>query len=133
MVKNEVYMKDLKSIQEMAGQIRTLNEALRFNEGDFDDYDEFNGEEAPEEFSGEEAPEEVAAGEGNLEKVNPEEEGLKELEQGGELDKIREITLHGMIALNKTPEDPKFQALLKIFNICNKAVNENGEQENQAK
>lgn len=127
MVKKDAYLKDLKSIQEMAGQIRTLNEAIRFNEGDFEDYDEFGAEPVPEELG----DDEVVAGESNLEKANPEEEGLKELEKGGELDKIREITLHGMIALNKTPEDPKFQALLKIFNICNKAVNENGEQETQ--
>lgn len=126
MAKKDLYLKDLKSIQEMAGHIRTLNEAIRFNEGDFEGYDEFE-EPAPAEPEGEE----VAAAESNLDKVNPEEEGLKELEEGGELDKIREITLHGMIALNKTPEDPKFQALLKIFNICNKAVNENGEQEAQ--
>lgn len=125
MAKKEAYLKDLKAIQEMTGQIRTLNEAIRFNEGDIEGYDEFEGGFSPEEPGGEE----VASAESNLEKVNPEEEGLKELEEGGELDKIREITLHGMIALNKTPEDPKFQALLKIFNICNKAVNENGEQE----
>ena len=125
MAKKDLYLKDLKSIQEMAGHIRTLNEAIRFNEGDFEGYDEFEEEPAPAEPEGEE----VAAAESNLDKVNPEEEGLKELEEGGELDKIREITLHGMITLNKTPEDPKFQALLKIFNICNKAVNENGEQE----
>ena len=125
MAKKDLYLKDLKSIQEMAGHIRTLNEAIRFNEGDFEGYDEYEEEPAPTEPEGEE----IAAAESNLDKVNPEEEGLKELEEGGELDKIREITLHGMIALNKTPEDPKFQALLKIFNICNKAVNENGEQE----
>jgi len=129
MAKKEAYLKDLKAIQEMTGQIRTLNEAIRFNEGDIEGYNEFEGGLSPEE-PGEE---EVASAESNLEKVNPEEEGLKELEEGGELDKIREITLHGMIALNKTPEDPKFQALLKIFNICNKAVNDNGEQEAAAK
>jgi hypothetical protein len=38
------------------------------------------------------------------------------------VDKIRAITLDGMKQLNNTPEDPRFQALLKIFNICNKAV-----------
>lgn len=124
MDKKKRYLTELQAIQEMAGKIRTINEAIQFNEegyGDFSD-EELNAP-APE------REEPCAGGECNIEKANPEDVGLKELEQGGELDKIREITLHGMIALNKTPEDPKFQALLKIFNICNKAVNENGEQE----
>ena len=43
------------------------------------------------------------------------------------VNKIRAITLDGMKQLNNTPEDPKFQALLKIFNICNKAVDEKQE------
>ena len=42
--------------------------------------------------------------------------------------KIRAITLDGMKQLNNTPEDPRFQALLKIFNICNKAVDDGQQQ-----
>jgi hypothetical protein len=49
---------------------------------------------------------------------------------GGDfVNKIRAITLDGMKQLNNTPEDPRFQALLKIFNICNKAVDDKGEQD----
>ena len=121
------HIDDLHAIQEMVGKIRTLNETIQFNE---EGYDDFAGEEEIPAV-GPEQEEPCANGECKIEKANPEEIGLQELEKGGELDKIREITLHGMIALNKTPEDPKFQALLKIFNICNKAVNENGEQEVQ--
>lgn len=122
------YFSDLQAIQEMVGKVRTVNEAIQFNEEGFDD---FAGEEETVPAIGPEENEPCTNGECKIEKANPEEVGLQELEKGGELDKIREITLHGMIALNKTPEDPKFQALLKIFNICNKAVNENGEQEAQ--
>jgi hypothetical protein len=45
------------------------------------------------------------------------------------VNKIRAITLDGMKQLNNTPDDPKFQALLKIFNICNKAVDDQKEQQ----
>ena len=48
------------------------------------------------------------------------------------VNKIRAITLDGMKQLNNTPDDPKFQALLKIFNICNKAVDEKEEQQKPA-
>ena len=51
---------------------------------------------------------------------------------GGDfVNKIRAITLDGMKQLNNTPEDPRFQALLKIFNICNKAVDDQKEQQPQ--
>ena len=51
---------------------------------------------------------------------------------GGDfVNKIRAITLDGMKQLNNPPEDPRFQALLKIFNICNKAVDEQKDQQQQ--
>lgn len=60
-----------------------------------------------------------------------EEDPTKSL--GGDfVNKIRAITLDGMKQLNNTPEDPRFQALLKIFNICNKAVDEKEEQQKPA-
>ena len=131
-MKKEKYMQDLNEIQNMVGQIKTINEAIQFND-DFDmehePADETGAEGMPTENPQVQEPDECAGGECNLNKVNPEEQGLKELEEGGELDKIREITLRGMMTLNNTPEDPKFQALLKIFNICNKAVNDSNEGE----
>ena len=127
-MKNDKYLNELKDIQKIAGQIRTINESIRFGE-EFGDESNFEQDYQPEEYEGEE--EEVANGQANLNNVKPEDAGLKELQDGGELDKIREITLRGMMQLNNTPEDPKFQALLKIFNICNKAVNDNSEAEQQ--
>ena len=127
-MKNDKYLNELKDIQKITGQIRTINESIRFGE-EFGDESNFEQDYQPEEYEGEE--EEVANGQANLNNVKPEDAGLKELQDGGELDKIREITLRGMMQLNNTPEDPKFQALLKIFNICNKAVNDNSEAEQQ--
>ena len=61
-----------------------------------------------------------------------EEDPTKSL--GGDfVNKIRAITLDGMKQLNNTPEDPRFQALLKIFNICNKAVDDQKEQQQPQK
>jgi len=71
-------------------------------------------------------PEEVPAEVQEPEEQN--EDPTKSL--GGDfVNKIRAITLDGMKQLNNTPEDPRFQALLKIFNICNKAVDEKEEQQ----
>ena len=74
----------------------------------------------------------TAEGARDLSKMKPmedekptEEEGLMQL---GEVDQIREIALRGMIKLCKNPEDAKYQALKKIFQICDKAV-ENTEKE----
>lgn len=64
----------------------------------------------------------------------PEAEGAPKEDSAASLgsdfvNKIRAITLDGMKQLNNTPDDPKFQALLKIFNICNKAVDDQKEQQ----
>ena len=54
--------------------------------------------------------------------LSAEDKGMEELDQMGELDKIRAITLDGMRKLASQPESPQFQALNKIFQICNKSV-----------
>ena len=67
-------------------------------------------------------PEQCTGGECNLDKKSTEELGMEELDKMGEVDQIRKITLNGMTKLADHPEDPQFQALLKIFQICNKSV-----------
>ena len=126
-MKKEKYMSELNDIKNIAGKIRTLNEGIRFG----DDFDVEEPEIPQEEDEGD--SETLGYQDANIKDVNPEDVGMKELDEGGELDQIREITLKGMIQLNKTPEDPKFQSLLKIFNICNKAVNDNSEEQAPAK
>jgi hypothetical protein len=65
----------------------------------------------------------------SMEKIDPEKEGMQELDKMGEIDRIREITLSGMHKLCKNPQDPKYQALKKIFQMCDKGVEE--EMKNQ--
>ena len=143
MKKKELYMQTLSEIQGMIGKVKTINEAIQFNEDNFDS--DFGGEEVPEPEAepaaeptteptvgaeGAEGGDEVATGGVNLDKLKPEEpteeDGLREL---GEVDTIREIALKGMIKLCKNPEDERYQALKKIFQFCDKAA-ETKEKEN---
>ena len=137
-MKKEQYMEALNEIQGMIGKVKTINEAIQFNEDNFDN--EFGGEETPEPEEepavsaepavGAEGGDEVATGGVNLDKLKPEEpteeDGLREL---GEVDTIREIALKGMIKLCKNPEDERYQALKKIFQFCDKAA-ESKDKEN---
>lgn len=131
-MKKEQYMNALNEIQGMIGKVKTINEAIQFNEDDFDN--QFGGEEttepeqepvaaSAEQAVGAEGGDEVATGGVNLDKMKPEEpteeDGLREL---GEVDTIREIALKGMIKLCKNPEDERYQALKKIFQFCDKAA-----------
>lgn len=132
-------METLNEIQGMIGKVKTIKEAIQFNEDDFDN--QFGDEETPEpeeepvaagaeQPMGAEGGDEVATGGVNLDKMKPEEpteeDGLREL---GEVDTIREIALKGMIKLCKNPEDERYQALKKIFQFCDKAA-ESKDKEN---
>ena len=128
------YLKELNEIKSIADKIKkiNLNEQISFEDDeDFNDlYGNDNEQpveepikepEVPEEEPVQE-PEQCADGECNLEKKSTEEVGMEELDKMGEVDQIRKITLNGMTKLADHPEDPQFQALLKIFQICNKSV-----------
>ena len=122
----EEYQKTLKDIQEMASNIRTLNESVKFAEDFNDDSEGFGVEDVPTSPEGKDFAE-GGAKLGNLETEEPDaEEGLRET---GEVDQIREIALRGMIKLCKNPEDDRYQALKKIFQFCDKA-SENKDKEN---
>ena len=128
------YLKELNEIKSIADKIKkiNLNEQISFEDDeDFNDLygndDEQPVEEPvqePEVPADEPAqePDQCADGECNLDKKSSEEVGMEELDKMGEVDQIRKITLNGMTKLADHPEDPQFQALLKIFQICNKAV-----------
>lgn len=135
------YYNDLTKIRDMVGHIRTISEAIAFNEDEYG-YDEGEEQEPAPQQEEMPAPEEqdmgpaiedgTAEGARDLSKMKPmedekptEEEGLMQL---GEVDQIREIALRGMIKLCKNPEDAKYQALKKIFQFCDKAV-ENTDKE----
>ena len=137
MAKNKNYLKELNEIKNIANKIKkiNINEQIRF-EDDEDFNNLYGGEDEPIEepemqqedpqvpAEGEPAaePGQCADGECNLEKKSAEEIGMEELDKMGEVDQIRKITLNGMSKLSDHPEDPQFQALLKIFQICNKSV-----------
>ena len=137
-MKNKNYLKELNEIKSIADKIKkiSLNESIRFEDDeDFNNlYGDEEGQQVEEpvqepvqkpEIPAEEPveePDQCADGECNLDKKSTEEVGMEELDKMGEVDQIRKITLNGMTKLSDHPEDPQFQALLKIFQICNKAV-----------
>lgn len=128
------YLKELNEIKSIADKIKkiNLNEQISFEDDeDFNDlYGNDNEQPVEEPIKEPEVPEEepvqepdqCADGECNLDKKSTEEVGMEELDKMGEVDQIRKITLNGMTKLADHPEDPQFQALLKIFQICNKSV-----------
>ena len=131
-MKRDKYLDELKGIQEILDKINSfalLNESLVFE----DDFDDQYGEQA---MSQEDVPQDVPQGDEEgiaqaqpVEKMDPEKAGMEELDKMGEIDKIREITLSGMHKLCQNPQDPKYQALKKIFQLCDKGVEE--EMKNQ--
>lgn len=128
------YLKELNEIKSIADKIKkiNLNEQISFEDDeDFNDLYGNDNEQPVEEPIQEpevpaeepvQEPDQCADGECNLDKKSTEEVGMEELDKMGEVDQIRKITLNGMTKLSDHPEDPQFQALLKIFQICNKAV-----------
>lgn len=116
-MKRNKYLNDLNSIQNMFGQIRTINEAIQFGE-DFDEDSYVEDDE--DEISEPKDDDECIDGNCDLSKIKKAEPIEDEMDD--EVDQIREIALKGMIKLCKTPEDDKYQALKKIFQFCDKAV-----------
>lgn len=128
------YLKELNEIKSIADKIKkiNLNEQISFEDDeDFNDLYGNDNEQPVEEPVQEpevpaeepvQEPDQCADGECNLDKKSTEEVGMEELDKMGEVDQIRKITLNGMTKLADHPEDPQFQALLKIFQICNKSV-----------
>ena len=120
------YQHDLNDIKNISNTIRKMNESIMFE----DEYDELGMEQEPVQADvpqdvPQDAQQEVEPGveaQTDIKDVKPEDEGMAELDQMGELDQIREITLKGMLKFAKQPEHPQFQALQKIFQLCNKAV-----------
>ena len=132
------YQQDLLDIKNISNTIRKMNESVMFE----DEYDDLTPEQEQEEDVPAEEPvedmpekpeqeekEDGIEAQSDITNVDAEEEGMAELDKMGELDQIRRITLDGMRKLSDNPEHPQFQALLKIFQLCNKAVEP--KQENQ--
>ncbi len=100
---------------------KTLNEALNFN-----DNQSFEGEDVN---IGEDKPQAPELGN---DMISPEEElGENEAEKARKLiDNIRKQALRAMASLADTPQSPEYENLKRIWQLCDKAVNEK-EQEQQ--
>lgn len=126
-MKKENYINELEDIQKLLKSVKTLNESILYNE----EYDNFEDDMMDSEMS-EEMPDEEGQEMGaEMSKVGTEEEGMVQLDEIGAIDQIREITLKGMTKLCKTPEDAQYQALKKIFQMCDKAVDTEAKEQQQ--
>lgn len=123
------YINELENIQNLLNKVRTIKESVLYNE----EYDNFEDEMMEPEME-EEIPDEEGIEMGSeMEHVGTEEEGMAQLDEMGAIDQIREITLKGMTKLCKTPEDAQYQALKKIFQMCDKAVDAEAKEQQQMK
>lgn len=125
------YINELESIQNLLNKVRTINESVLYNE----EYDNFEDDMMEPEIDSEEIPQDEEGTEmgSEMEHIGTEEEGMAELDEMGAIDQIREITLKGMTKLCKTPEDAQYQALKKIFQMCDKAVDTEAKEQQQVK
>jgi hypothetical protein len=123
------YMNELNDIQLILKNVKSLKEGVLYNE----EYDNFEDDMMEPEMDSEEIPQDEEGVEmgSEIERVGTEEEGMAQLDEMGAIDQIREITLKGMTKLCKTPEDAQYQALKKIFQMCDKAVDSEAKEQQQ--
>lgn len=128
---NRDFTKDFKDIKAMTDKIRSLNESISLADSYCEDEDnDFTTENPMDE------PDQCTDGECDLNNVTDsdksDEEKAVETQGGADaVNRIREIALKGMVALCKTPEDPIYSTLKKIFSFCDKAVTEKDEDTKQ--
>lgn len=120
-------MNELNDIQLILKNVKSLKEGVLYNE----EYDNFEDDMMEPEMDSEEIPQDEEGVEmgSEMERVGTEEEGMAQLDEMGAIDQIREITLKGMTKLCKTPEDAQYQALKKIFQMCDKAVDSEAKEQ----
>jgi hypothetical protein len=123
------YMNELNDIQLILKNVKSLKEGVLYNE----EYDNFEDDMMEPEMDSEEIPQDEEGVEmgSEVERIGTEEEGMAQLDEMGAIDQIREITLKGMTKLCKTPEDAQYQALKKIFQMCDKAVDSEAKEQLQ--
>lgn len=122
-------MNELNDIQLILKNVKSLKEGVLYNE----EYDNLEDDMMEPEMGSEEIPQDEEGVEmgSEIERVGTEEEGMAQLDEMGAIDQIREITLKGMTKLCKTPEDAQYQALKKIFQMCDKAVDSEAKEQQQ--
>lgn len=122
------FTQDFSQIQDMCSKIRTLNESLSFA----DEYDENDfGGEMPQD-GGEEMQQAPMQQQMGQPKKPEDVEIENELQdENSPINMIREIALKGMVRLCKTPEDPQYDVLKKVFTMIDKANDKKNEQQVQ--
>lgn len=110
--RSENYSKLLNEVSGMLNKVKTLNEAISFDEeydierdSEFDDVETSMGE-----------PDMVKA---------PEKECVgAECDEATDIDMIREIALKGMLKYVKQSNSAEYETLKKIFQFCDKVNND---------
>ncbi len=116
MAKNIKYVEDLKETRTFLNKVRTINEAMTFDE----DYDA--GESEYNQDNIEDVEETIP--------MDQESECADEIcdsDLPNEIDNIREIALKGMLKHVKNSKSPEYETLKKIFQFCDKVNNEKPE------
>ena len=113
--KNERYTNVLNEVNDMLSKVRTLNEAISFDE----EYDI----ERDVEFADDEEMEPVVDAE-----VAPEKECVgphcDDIDEASDIDTIREIALKCMLKYVKQSNSAEYETLKKIFQFCDKVNND---------
>ena len=111
---NKQHIDTLNEISEIMGKVRTLNEAVMFEDeidNTFDDEEDYEGMEIENE---------------------PEVEMCKDnkcdIDEMNDIDCIREIALKGMLKYVKQSNSPEYETLKKIFQFCDKVNNDKPEE-----
>lgn len=117
---------ELKQIHDMCSRIRNINESLSFAE----DEDMYGDEEemmpqGEEPMQGEQQPMQSQAD------VENQEIESQMMDENSPINTIREIALKGMVRLCKTPEDPEYEVLKKVFTMIDKANDKKAEGQQQ--
>lgn len=125
------FTKDFGEIQEMCSKIRTINESLAYA----DEYDEEPEGGFEEQNFGEEQAQQAPVEQPDMQpgaEEDPEDAEIQsELqEDDSPINMIREIALKGMVRLCKTPEDPQYEVLKKVFTMIDKANDKKNEENN---
>lgn len=114
-MKQQEFKQNINEIKKLSSKFpKTLNEALNFNEMENDDEMPYDEEEPMNEPKMEEPVHKVAN--------NPSEKARKLI------DYIRKMSLKAMSELADTPQCPEYEALKRIWQLTDKAVNEKEEQ-----
>lgn len=111
---NKQHIETLNEISEIMGRVKTLNEAVMFEdemEPSFEDDDEYEGVEN---------------------EVEPEMDMCADkecdIDEMNDIDCIREIALKGMLKYVKQSNSPEYETLKKIFQFCDKVNNDKPEE-----